>query len=763
VVNPFFERALKGWELEGESDTRQILVENEEGQDLVRLSFRLSGEEGRTQVSDIEESHMSLDREMGISQLLDVKAGSQYYYTARVKSSQILDRPFTLRATFLDAGGEPCGDRETRRANPDMHQNFQWVDESMIIVAPEDAAKVKIELVNTVPGDIWYDDVFFMEIGTGHTGAMCVERLAEKDIEGLVLWEKPAVAKPFPDDLPVGDLEKLHLSAAGNDREPVQVLMRSREELRDLEIRVEALEGPSGEELKDIEIGTVGYVNISYPSNYIRDIVTPFWQTILPFGKIGSDGWTGPWADPILPFATFDLPPDHTTAAWIEVSVPSDAVAGIYTGQFQLLQKGKLLREIPMEMQVYDFALPEESNVKATYVLRFNEREMFGRDYSEEQWKDLLWAYMAEHRVSSKMVRPEPEVKMVDGMPVLDFTKFDKAAAYYFDTLKIASTWSPQFFYLFGWGRPPADKFGQKPYPGEYPYSDADHLKLRPEYKARVPQSALRQYWDHMKEKGWADKTVIYVSDEPHSDEYINKQMYAVCDMIHEVDPEIPIYVSTWWYRPEYEGYVDVWGVSHRGGGWGHPVPEEHLREAVRNGGDIFFTTDGMQCTDTPYLGFERMLPWFCFKYDASEYEFWAANWHTLDPYYYGWHRFHRQSPSADVVYWMRYPNGDGNFIYPGAPIGAGPLVATIRLKQAREGVEDFEFLYLLEQLMKKTGEAGMDVSEAEAVMDEAMSLVNIPCADGRYTTDYMPDPALLADIRHRVALNIEDLKQKLK
>jgi hypothetical protein len=413
-------------------------------------------------------------------------------------------------------------------------------------------------------------------------------------------------------------------------------------------------------------------------------------------------------------------------------------------------------------MQVYDFTLPVESNVKATYVLRFNEREMFGRDYTSGEWKDELWSYMAKHRVSSKMVEPEPEVTMVDGMPVLDFTEFDKAAVYYFDTLKIASTWSPQFFYLFGWGRPPSDKFGQQPYPGEYPYHDADHRKLRPEYK-KVYQSALRQYWEHMKEKGWADKVVIYISDEPHPDEHMNNQMYAVCDMIHEVDPEIPIYVSTWWYRPEFEGYVDVWGVSHRGGGWGHPVPAEHLRRAVANGGDVFFTTDGMQCTDTPFNAFERLLPYFCFKYEAKEYEFWATNWHTLDPYHYGWHRFHRQSPSVDVVYWMRYPNGDGNFIYPGEPIGAGqPLVASVRLKQAREGVEDFEFMNILDKLISKGRAGGINTSEASMALERATDLVTIPCADGRYTTQYMPDPDLLMEIRHGVATAIEELTEKL-
>ena len=101
----------------------------------------------------------------------------------------------------------------------------------------------------------------------------------------------------------------------------------------------------------------------------------------------------------------------------------------------------------------------------------------------------------------------------------------------------------PALFYLFGWAFPPSDKFGEKPYPGEYPYEGADRSKLRPEYK-KAYQLVLKTFWDHLKEKGWADRFILYLSDEPHeadknngkSDD-IKIQMKALCDMIHEVDP----------------------------------------------------------------------------------------------------------------------------------------------------------------------------------------------------------------------------------
>ena len=753
IVDPSFDDpGIPGWERFGEGPSTQISTDKEDGNSM--LILRNTGGE--------EENHSKSENGMGVFKEYDVEAGNSYFFSVRVKCSDILNRTFTLRTHFLDENGDRTGEEKTQRANPDLHQNHQWVNESMIIRAPTGSKRIRVELVNTGQGVVWYDDVFFMETGSGYTGALSVERKAERDIEDLRIWEKNPIAKAFPDDLPTREVESVFISAAKRDVEPVQLLFRSQDAYENLEVKLGPLTDDNGNRLEHIEIGVVGYVPVSYPSNYFRNYSAPFWHTKLPVGKIGSDGWTGWWADPILPFSNFDLPANETRATWIEVDVPDDARAGIYSGKIQVLHKGQVLREIPLKMQVYDFTLPETTSMIALYVLRYSERYWMGREKTSEEWKIAIWELMKKHKLSPKAIQPEPIFSLVDGEVVADFTEFDKAAEIYFNEMKFKESYSPhRMFYVFGWGRTPGHKFGEAPYEGEPPYPDADHSKFRPEYK-RIYQSALKLYWDHMKEKGWADKTLIYISDEPHPHEQMNKQIWAACDMIHEVDPEIPIYVSTWWYRPEFEGYVDIWGLSHRGGGWGHPVPAEHMELAVKNGGKVYFTTDGAQCTDTPFLGFERMLPYFCYKYGASEYEFWSTNWYTLNPYQYGWHTFHRVTQDAGVYQWIRYPNGDGNFIYPGKPIGVDGLVTTIRLKQAREGVEDYEFLNALDQLIQKSNAKGIETDQASLALKRALNLVNIPCADGRYTTGYTPDPDLLMEIRHEIASSIETLSSKL-
>jgi len=115
-------------------------------------------------------------------------------------------------------------------------------------------------------------------------------------------------------------------------------------------------------------------------------------------------------------------------------------------------------------------------------------------------------------------------------------------------TLKFSKAYSPQYFYLFGW---PIlrNKFGEKTLRGRISICGClTGAELRPEFR-RLIQSALRIYWDHLKAKGWADKVLLYVSDEPHALPEITAQMRALCDMIHEVDRNIPIYVSCWSYK----------------------------------------------------------------------------------------------------------------------------------------------------------------------------------------------------------------------
>ncbi|HQF14953.1 MAG TPA: DUF4091 domain-containing protein, partial [Thermogutta sp.] len=338
-----------------------------------------------------------------------------------------------------------------------------------------------------------------------------------------------------------------------------------------------------------------------------------------------------------------------------------------------------------------------------------------------------------------------------DGQVRADFTEYDRVARWYFDTLKLPVTYTPHVFYLFGWGFPPRNFFGQTPYPGDSPFEGVNRSELRPEYVAAY-QACLKCYWDHMKENGWSDRVVLYISDEPfdHLPE-IREQMIALCKMIHDAVPEIPIYSSTWHHIPDWDGSITVWGLGHDG-----RVPSEKLRALREGSAQVWFTTDGQMCTDTPYCAVERLLPHYCFHHGVRAYEFWGVAWTTYDPYRFGWHSFIPQSDRPGTRYWVRYPNGDGFLIYPGKPIGYDGLVSSIRLEQAREGVEDYEYLSILKTVATKARPDDPRRKAAESILAKASQLATIPNAGGRYSTKILPNPGMLEEIRKELAEAIE-------
>ena len=152
-------------------------------------------------------------------------------------------------------------------------------------------------------------------------------------------------------------------------------------------------------------------------------------------------------------------------------------------------------------------------------------------------------------------------------------------------------------FYAFGWGYPPPARFGQQPYEGKFPFQGVDRRVLRPQFK-QAYQACLKVFWEHIRAKGWERKFVLYISDEPFdAQEPVRQQMKALCDMIDEVDPAIPIYSSTWHHQPAWDGCVTVWGFGHFG-----IVPVEKLQQIRRDGARSGGPTDGQMCIDTPRI-----------------------------------------------------------------------------------------------------------------------------------------------------------------
>lgn len=688
----------------------------------------------------------------GWRQGVPVEPGRTYLLSAWLKCKDVDGGEVRVHAHRHTADGGLSKHEPFTGIGPGISTTTDWTLLSGTLTMPEDTVKLHLHLTMEQSGTVWHDNVTMVEITSGKVVAL--EGKPGEAAEQLAVWQVPAVVKVFQDDVPPNEVEPIEISAARNEQEPIQLAIRSLREIPNLQIEFEPLIGPDRFRLDDPEVTIVGYVPIDHPTSYYRSD-SPAWHRKTPTARGGCDGWAGMWPDPLLPQKTVSLARETTQPLWITVHVPKQAPAGDYNGKVRLVQDDKTVLDAPVSVHVWNFTLPDENHVAAIYDVRLGHGSSLWGKSMDDMYPEII-RFMQSRRLCPDTIHPAPVFRRQDGRMTADFTAFDRAAEVYFDELKFPFSYTPWSLYLFGWGHPPKTILGERPYEGDPPYESVDLSQLRPEYK-RVYQEMLRVFWDHLKEKGWDKKVILYISDEPFDrHEHIREQMKALCDMIHEVDPNIPIYSSTWKHVPEWDGYLDVWGIGHYG-----RVPTEKMAELRAAGDRLWFTTDGQMCTDTPYCAVERLLPHYCFKHGVEAYEFWGIGWLTYDPFRFGWHSYIHQSSEPGESYWVRYPNGDGFLLYPGAAIGHDGLVSSIRFEQAREGVEDYEYLYLLKQLISKTKAAGQDASLGERVMAQAAELVEIPNAGGRYSTKILPDPDALYRVRRQLAEAIETMGKR--
>ncbi|MDR1141663.1 MAG: DUF4091 domain-containing protein [Planctomycetaceae bacterium] len=666
---------------------------------------------------------------------------------------------------FHTADGKLTPNGSMTSLNQDVSGIADWTRVAEMLQSPPDARFMTIHLTMNSTGTLWHDNISVFD----GLFAQQIERESFCPLpeEKPLVWQVPAIVKVFPQTIlsPTASVpDFFHIEAARNEKEPIQLALRNRT-AKKLQIRVtppqhhvfrNTSEVPHVDfELNNFEINVVGYVPVDYPTNYYNTKIEKWYRKTPTFAP-GCDGWSGLWSDPLLPTDTLTLQPNQTQAAWITWSVPKNAPPGDYLGKIELLDKdsGKIMYEKPLGFTVRKFTLPDENHVSAIYDVRFgpNGSKYWGKPVNDFN-KEIV-ELMTDNRLAPDTINVSPKAEWKDGKFLFDWKEFDKAAAWYINERKVRLLYAPMILYVFGWGHPPKQFFGEQPYSGDWPFKDADFSQLRPEYK-KCYQAYVREFWNHIKQKGWADKFVLYISDEPNYwTPNIIVQMKAVCEMIHEVDPKIPIYSSTWHYVPEWSDSLNIWGIGHYG-----IVPVEKMNEIkqhVSKNSKIWFTTDGMLCLDTPYCAIERLLPYYCFKYGAEAYEFWGVAWLTYNPYQYGSHAYIHQTSTPGEYYWVRYPNGDGYMIYPGKPIGSEKIVTSIRFAQAREGVEDFEYFYMLERLIEKAKKSGKNVSKMETVLESAKAMVDCPSPTGRFSSKILPNPNRIYEIRRQVADAIE-------
>lgn len=683
----------------------------------------------------------------GIRRKIETEAGRKYINIAWVKGlEESIGQPIPRMAVF--SGGK------NSYARAAIKPTSEWKVKSCTYTA-KDGDEIWIDAFGVNKADILIDGLFAAEC----IDATKFEYQARADFEKprTIAWSVSPIVKVFDFFAPPAESGEAAISLAKNEQENLQFALRSNEPLRRLEISATTpkLVGGSAT-LEAPTVSVARNVVCDAPSRYQIFNGVKFNERCVP-----RNSMIQLYPDPLVRQNFVELSPNKTESVWLKFRAGESAVAGEYEGKVEFKDGGKTVLALPYRVRVRNFAIPKSPSLGAIFDSRgsgFNggwRRPLKIAGITSKFYDDAqLQEFMAQYRTS---INKPPRIKFYtkDGKLAADFSDFDKFCENAFGKLGTRLMYLPNPMGGFSFANPinrikrdDPDAKPIAPYDGEYPYAEADKKILRPEFVAEL-QAQAKAVFKHLDEKGWRDRFLWYVCDEPHCDaDGIADMTKAYCAAVKAADPKARLYSSTWAYIPMLEGGINVWGIDMSS----DRTPAD-IEKIEKRGEEKAFTTDGNYCINTPYCAQERLIPLYCFAGGFIAHEYWGVDWYTRDPFKWGFHYDRISSPSPTVRNRTRYPNGDGYFVYSGEIVGRNEIFPSVRFESIRDGQEDYEYFKILEKLAAKTGDAS-----AQKTLEKVKSLAVYPNARGTRSTELLPDPAKLENLREEVAGQIERL-----
>jgi len=491
----------------------------------------------------------------------------------------------------------------------------------------------------------------------------------------LTYWVAHGTTRVKPSSPPTDDKTAV-IKAAKNEYEPFQVILQSQENLKGVDVVVSDLVGANGRQIgkENITLFREHYLHVRVPSHrcdnppgWYPDALIPFVSPITG-ERIQSESQRYPLRFVAAPF---DIWKGINQAIWVDVFVPKEATSGDYKGNLTVTVDGKEALEVPINLTVWDFELPDVPSMQADFGSYSRTAKAHGVDAGSEEFRQIELRYceaMAAHRICPMVpqyLHPKPNP---DGSISTEETHSQLKE--FIETMRVNS-----LHIRFGTG---------------YPYFDP--LGENRDKAIRY----LRNLYDYLNVNGWAEMSYAYIIDEPNDAEAYDK-VRAFAKLLHEAHPKLKFLCteqtetqdSDW---GDFYGYVDIWVPL-----W--PLHNEENAQARLDAGDELWSYTAL-CQgsspspfwqlDFPVLNY-RIPMWGSWRYQMTGLLYWSVVY---------WERV-KDAWLDQLTIYGRY-NGDGSLLYPGTDAGIDGPVTSIRLKNIREGMEDYEYFKILADLGEK-------------------------------------------------------------
>jgi len=474
------------------------------------------------------------------------------------------------------------------------------------------------------------------------------------------------------------------LSAARNEHESLQVIVFPLAgELKNVTWELSPLGNGKGGTLP-ATVRLVGYVDCKQPS----------------YGTPGV-GW---YPDPLLDFMTSvpSVPEDEVLPLWLTVSVPKDAAPGDYTGHLTVSAEGARAQEVRLRVRVWDFVLPDHSSLRTALSFRGLSSKLYPAERIPEMNRKYEDWMLQEYHLNPGSIYGQ--------IPDWDAARLRELKALGLNGINLSYIHAPT---------------GKD-------FNAAAHWK-----KLDAQMGKIEGYLKVVDEAGVRDLCYIYCFDERPTAE--RDVVFETATKLHERFPGIEVMTTA--YDPNFGldrpdgAAMDIWvPLTPK-----FDVNAAKVAEAQQAGRDIWwYICIGPQhpyanwFVEYPAIEGRLLRGAMTAKYRPGGFLYYAVNRWPLND---------KPITSGPRTDWdpasYKNNNGDGSVMCAGAN---GPL-ATIRLENIRDGMEDYETYLLLRKLL----------AERKQSADKG----EVPEALVRDLTHFTHDPQLVMQERERLAQEI--------
>lgn len=421
-------------------------------------------------------------------------------------------------------------------------------------------------------------------------------------------------------------------------------------------------------------------------------------------------------AVPIEAVGSFSIPKGENQSIWVDIYVPRDAHPGLYKGRLVINEGPVVVSELPIEIEIFPFVLPDEFNAKT--MVWINEPDINFR-YTGVRWSDSGAAVPKVKEVMDKvwyrhfhMAKRHRISLITDGIELYRNEKFSRLGKVYDGKL---------FTNAYNYEGPgygvPQDVYSVGTYGGwrdlkkDWDMNSRDSMwknsdKIVTFFDESYPHVEYFLYLlDEPKQKDYAmvEQWARWVKENPGPGKRLKTLSTIALPQQQMHMPSVDIAFMYW-------GQRDVW--------------EQALAKLEAENGEVMTCNGWRPSSGTFMIEDEgvalRVNGWIQFKHGISKWFFWAST-NYRNPSFVNYETnvfkeactFGRKREKIDPKYGETgdgYGNGDGVLFYPGTDTvytedsyGLQGPIASLRLKLWRRGLQDFEYLRLA---MKRDPEA---------------------------------------------------------